>query len=171
MKFTYIHGVIQIDRDYSNSVKFLKNIGRDKSYPFVNSNMFSFGDYEIPYYYENMVLSFAASYKYFGIELEDWYSFIEKIENILRNVDFLNAQFHCDSEIGSYTLFWTKSGSSHLGKENEEKYLREYKLTKTGEWFFGFGKRSILSGYPDDIEAIEDLRDYPDFGFKYPIEK
>jgi hypothetical protein len=56
------------------------------------------------------------------------------------------------------------------GKEEAEKYLKEYKLTKTEDWYFRFGKRCVLSGYPDEIDFIEDLRDYVQFGFKYPIE-
>lgn len=170
MEYTSIYGYIKIDRDYQKSVEFIKNIGKDENYPFINTSMFSFGENEIPFYYENIVLGFAATYKDFGLDLSDWNEFILKIEGILRNIDFENAQFHVESSIGEFTLFWTKKGSSLLGEENDSKYIEEYKLTKTNEWYFGFGKRSLFTGYPDrDIEIYEDLRNEPNLGFKYPI--
>jgi hypothetical protein len=132
--------------------------------------MFSFGDYEIPYYYENPMFGFAATYKNFGYELSDWNSFILKIENILRNIDFENAQFHVDSSLGDYILFWQKNGSSLLGEDNDKKFIAEYHLIKTNDWYFGFGKRSPLSGYPDKetVNPYEDLRNSVP-GFVYPV--
>ncbi|WP_114939107.1 hypothetical protein [Mucilaginibacter endophyticus] len=173
MEFDTIYGYIKIDRDYSKSVDFIKSLGKDESYPFVNTNMFSFGDYEIPYFYENPIFGFAATYKNFGYDLSDWNDFILKIENILRNIDFDNAQFHVFSSIGDFTLFWRKRGSSLLGEENDRKYIAKYSLTKTPEWYFGFGRRSPFTGYtnPNKIDPYEDLRNDPDFGFVYPVPK
>ncbi len=164
-----MYGYIKIDRDYEESVNHIKSLGKDDSYPFINTSMFSFGDYEIPYYYENMIFGFAATYKYFGFELSDWNNFIIKIENILRNVDFENAQFHIESSFGDFTLFWTTQGPSLSGKEHEEEYLKEYLLTKTDEWYFGFGKRSVFTGYIESLEDYEDLRNDKTLGFSYPV--
>jgi len=166
MEYTSIYGIIKIDREYHKSVEYLKNLKEEPSYPSINSSMFSFGDFD--YHYENMVLGFAVTYKYFGLENKDWNVFILKIENILRNIDFENAQFHCESAIGDYTLFWTKQGALHCGEENEKKYLNKYKLTKTNEWYFGFGRRSVSSGRLIDIKFYGDLRN-ENLGFIYPV--
>jgi len=164
MEYTSIYGYIKIDRDYEKSIEFLKSLGKDEKYPFINTNMFSFGDYEIPYYYEDMMLGFAATYKYFGVKIEQWNNFILKFENILRNVNFENAQLHVESSYGNYTLFWSKICSS----TTSESYI-ENKLYKTSEWYFGFGRRSPFTG--NLLPEIEDgdLREETYFDFIYPI--
>lgn len=169
MEYTSIYGYIKIDRDYDKSVEFIKSVGKDEKYPFINTNMFSFGDYEIPYYYEDIMLGFAATYKYFGIDLEDWNDFILKFENILRNIDFGNAQLHVESSYGNYTLFWTRKGFSLTNEENQRKYIEKHKLYKTSEWYFGFERRSPLSG--SLLSQIEDgdLRNEPYYDFVYPV--
>ncbi len=171
MEFNSIYGYIKIDRKYKDSVDFIKSLGKDESYPFINTNMFSFGDNEIPCYYENMILGFAATYKWFGLDLSDWNVFILKIENILRNIDFRNAQFHLNSSIGDFTLFWTKRGSSLLDEESEKKYLDDYNLIKTDEWYFGFANRNAFTGYTEKVEPYEDLRNERIFNFVYPVPK
>src|SRR6476646_11877859 len=112
MEYTSVYGYIKIRRDYQKSVAFINNLEKDADYPFINTSMFSFGDPEIPYYYENMIFGFAATYKCFGLEVSDWNAFILKMEHILRHVDFENAQFHFESAIGDFTLFWTRKGKS-----------------------------------------------------------
>lgn len=170
MEFDSIHGYIKIYNGYTRATNFIKGLGKDETYPSINANMFSFGDWEIPYFYHNIMFGFAATYKNFGYELSDWNNFILKIENILRNIDFVNAQFHVSSSLGEITLYWQKKGSSHLGKENDERFIKEYCLIKTDEWYFGFGKRSPQTGYPDtdNLEPHEDLRNLG-LGFIYPV--
>jgi hypothetical protein len=172
MEYTSIYGYIKIDRNYYETVEFLKNLDKDNEYPFINTNMFSFGDYEIPYFYEDLMLGFAATYKYFGLDLEDWNLFILKFENILRNINFKNAQLHIESAVGDYTLFWRKEGSSLMGEENDKKFIEDFKLFKTTEWYFGFGRRSAYTGYLlQKIEEYEDLRNNEHLNFIYPIPK
>jgi len=169
MEYTSIYGYIKIDRDYEKSVEFIKSLGKDEKYPFINTNMFSFGDYEIPYYYEDIMLGFAATYKYFGRDLEDWNDFILKFENILRNIDFLNAQLHVESSYGNYTLFLGRKGFLFINEENQKKYIEKHKLYNTTEWFFGFERRSPHLG--SLLSQIEDgdLRNEPYYNFIYPI--
>ncbi|MFY1045212.1 hypothetical protein [Chryseobacterium sp. GP-SGM7] len=171
-EYTSIYGYIKIDRDYEKSANFIRDIGKDESYPFINTNMFSLGDSEIPYYYENHIFGFAATYKYFGLDLDDWNRFILKIENILRNIDFENAQFHVESSIGDYTLYWESLKKNFYSEEKEnDKFVQ---LTKTDEWYFGFGKRSVFIGDLDDthiFQEFEDLRNLSGFNFKYPVPK
>ncbi len=172
MEYTSIYGYIKISRDYEASARYIKNLETDATYPFITANMFSAGENNYPYYYENVMISFAATYKYFG-DTEDWNYFILKMENILRNMDFENAQFHVESSIGDYTLFWTRHKPYNTSAKEEEKYIEEYRLTKTDEWYFGFGKRSVFTGYPDNEspELYEDLRNHPDMGFTYPVKQ
>lgn len=171
-EYTSIYGYIKINRDYEKSANFIRNIGKDEEYPFINTHMFSLGDPEKPYYYENPIFGFAATYKYFGLELQDWNSFILKIENILRNIDFENAQFHVESSIGDFTLYWESINKNFYSEEKEDDKL--IRLTKAEEWYFGFGKRSVFGGYLDETKIshdFEDLRNIPSLNFKYPVPK
>jgi hypothetical protein len=168
MEYTSIYGYIKIDREYLKSIETIKNIGRDKNYPYISTNMFSLGD--DGFYYENIFIGFATTYKYFGLDLIDWNEFILKMEGILRNIDFENAQFHVNSAVGNYTLFWTRKGPSLLGEENARKYIEGKKLIKTNEWYFGFGERDPFTGsLLRSLEGYEDLRNLTYLGFKYPI--
>jgi hypothetical protein len=165
LEYTSIYSAIKLDRDYERSVNFIKSLGEDGYYPFINTNMFSFGDYKIPYYYEDMIFSFAATYKGFGLELVEWNFLVLKLENILRNVDFEIAQFHIDSYLGDFTLTWI-----HKNMMSSKDHLDDrYQLKKKEEWYFGYGERNMFIGYlrhktnkPDTLENL-------DIGFKYPI--
>ena len=171
-EYTSIYGYAKIDSDYKKSADFIKNLRKDEDYPFINTSMFSLGDSERPYYYENPIFGFAATYKYFGLDLSDWNSFILKIENILRNIDFENAQIHIESSIGDFTLYWESLNKNFHSKEKENDKLVQ--LTKTNEWYFGFGKRNPFGGYLDETQIFhdfEDLRNIPSLNFKYPIPK
>lgn len=177
-EYTSIYGYIKIYQlgSYDKSVDFIKSLGKDETYPFINSNMFSFGDYDTPYFYENPMFSFANTYKYFGIELKHWNDFVLKIENILRNVDFDNAQFHIESAWGEFTMYWQSKKTHKRLSSNEKLNDKPIQLTETEEWYFGFGKRSPYIGWLDEEkydEEMEDLRSskYDFIGFKYPIPK
>lgn len=167
MEFTSIYGAIAIDRDYEKSVLFLKSLGKDSHYPFINTSMFSFGDYEIPYYYDNMMLSFGATYKNFGYDLTDWNKLILKIEHILRNIGVEIAQFHIDSYVGDYTLTWIHKEKYFHSKEEHLSDL--YQLQKTDDWYFGYGKRSMFTGSLDQDLKFYDKLDQDNFGFTYPV--
>ena len=155
-KFNLIYGYIKIDRNYDKSDQFIKSLGKDTSYPFVNSNMFGFGDYEIPYYYEDIPISFAATYKYFGLDLEDWNSFILKIEHILRNVGFETASFHVESSIGDYILTWERLMDSEKSRTSTKNVFI------TDDWSF---KITFDLGTENDISGLESM------DFEYPINK
>jgi hypothetical protein len=164
-KYTSIYGVVKIGNDYERSLNFIKSLGKDEYYPFVNTNMFSFGDYESPYYYGNMMLSFAATYKGFGLELVEWNNLILKLEHILKNIDFEIAQFHVDSFIANYTLTWIHK--DELSSENHQRDL--YQLKKTEEWYFGYGVRDMQCGMLRQKLTKSDTLENLDIGFKYPI--
>lgn len=179
VEFNSVYGYIQISErtpdSYNKAVDFIKSLGKDETFPPINTNMFSFGDYEFPYYYDDIMFGFACTYKYFGDELEPLNRFVLKIENILRNVDFDNAQFHIKSPIGMYTMYWQTKVNSFFSKEKVNGEY--YRFTEAEEWYFGFGKRSPFNGMIDKYEIyneeLEDLRSskYDFIGFKYPIPK
>ena len=86
--------------------------------------MFSLGATESPYYYENPIISFGASYK----EVEhEWEFFILKFENILRNIEFETAKTQLETEIlGTYNFFWKS-------KTGTDTYEKKEKLIETAE--------------------------------------
>jgi hypothetical protein len=89
-----------------------------------------------------------------------------KLEHILRNIDFTVAQFHVDSYLGDFTLTW-------VCKENfypPDDYLNKgYQLKKNGDLYFGYGVRSMFTGYLrqelNECDTLEGLN----MGFSYPI--
>lgn len=148
MEFNSMYGVIKIDNDYPGTVAYIKSIGEDPIYPFMNTNMFGLGEYVLPYYYHNMLITFATTYKGFGLEAAQWNLLILKIENILRNIDFECAQFHVESWMGDYTLYWANKKKLH--QSQQRKYRQEeFRLIETAEFFFGFGARGLITAYPD----------------------
>lgn len=165
MEYTYIYGAIMIDRDYLGTVSFLRSLEKDNSYPFINANMFSYGDYEIPFYYETPIITFGATYKWFGLDKEDWDLFILKVEHILRHTDFEMAQFHFGAALGEYTLFWMnkkKMRPTQMGWAQEE----ESKLIEAKEWYFGYGARDLNVGF---LLKDQDRFDIPEPRIIYPV--
>jgi len=168
MEYTSVYGAIKIDRDYANSAAFIRSIGEGDGFPFITTNMFGLGDYARPYYYENMLITFGTTYKYFGMDLIDWNIFILKIENILRNIDFESAKFHVDGSINDCVLYWKNKKNSH--DHWQKKYRsEEYKLIETEDFFFGFGDRDLITALPDK-RYDEKYDEVHIDGFNYPIE-
>ena len=58
MEYNYFYGAILIDRDYENSKNFISQKMMEKKYLYFHPNIFSLGEPEYPYYYENMLISF-----------------------------------------------------------------------------------------------------------------
>lgn len=164
MEYTSVYGVIKIDRDYANSAAYIRSIGEGDGFPFITTNMFGLGDYARPYYYENMLITFGTTYKYFGLDLIDWNIFILKIENILRNIDFESAKLHVDGSINDCILYWTNKKKYHGCDYREEKY----KLIETDDFFFGFGDRTLDIASPDQ-RYDKKLDELTIDGFSYPI--
>ncbi|MEN0056026.1 MAG: hypothetical protein AAGC65_20280 [Mucilaginibacter sp.] len=164
MEFNSIYGAIKIRNDYEKSVNFLRSLGKDQYYPFINTNMFAFGDYEVPYYYDDILISFGATYKGLGLNLIEWNFLVLKLEHILRNINFEIAQFHIESYMGDYTLTW-------ICKDEIKDYQSDYyQLKKTDEWYFGYGRRSMFTGgLLEDLKPYDILEGDKEEDFKYPI--
>ncbi|OAQ43512.1 hypothetical protein A5893_17145 [Pedobacter psychrophilus] len=170
MENNSIYGAIKIDRDYANSIAFIKSLGEDKIYPFINTNMFGLGEYVRPFYYENMLITFGTTYKSFGLELIDWNLFILKMEHILRNIDFESAQFHFDSNIGDFVFHWVNKNKV-LPHWKDDYKNKEYNLIESEEFYFGFGDRGLTTPYPARFEAELDELSVDEFSYPIKFQK
>lgn len=152
-----IHGRVVIKGDYDDCVEIISNLQDDTNYPFLRAEMFSVGSNQRPYYYEEQIISFGASYN--SVE-DDWDSFILKFENLLEKLDFDTAKLQLETEFyGTFHFFWlSKSDKSWEPKP-------EYMLHKSINWFFGYG----LRGRWGLLEENLDEEKYKIMGFKYPI--
>ncbi|MCD8528518.1 MAG: hypothetical protein LRY27_00705 [Chitinophagales bacterium] len=160
-EWNYIYGAILV-KNYLKSVEIIKSLREDKNYPFINTDMFSLGAKDIPFYYDDRMISFAATYKYFGYEKEDWKILILKIEHLLRRIGFISAQFHISGVYDEITLFWyNKDEASTNLKENY--YTSEYDFIKTDEWYFGYGFRNLH-------HARLESKNYNKLDLLYPID-
>ena len=160
-EWNYIYGAILIE-DYIKTAELIESLGKDKEYPFINAQMFHFGEMEIPYYYEDILLTFSATYKGFGYDKKDWKVFILKMEHILRNIGFKSAQFHASGVYDEVSLFWFNS--KHASSKLKEKYqTAEYDLIKTDEWYFGYGNRDLHFAHLN-------AKEYAKLDIPYPID-
>ena len=152
-----IHGRIAIKKNYDDCIEEIKNLEHDENYPFLRTEMFSIGSNKKPYYYDEPIISFAASYK--GVE-DDWSSLILKFENLLAKIEFETAKMQLETEFyGTFNFFWMSKN-----KRNDE-IKSEKLLFESNEWFFGFG----LRGRWGFLEEKLDEEKYRKMGFTYPI--
>jgi hypothetical protein len=153
---TIIHGRIALKGNFEKSREFLKTLQNDDKYPWLRTEMFSLGATERPYYYEDPIIAFAASYK--GLE-DDWTSFIIKFENVLRNIEFDTAKIQMETEFfGTYNFFWKS-------KSDTDKFDDKEKLIETSEWYFGYGYRCRWGLLDEDLKEEHIFR----INFEYPI--
>lgn len=150
-----VHGRIIINNNLNSAREIIQNLGNEEW--MFRTEMFGQG-ISNPTYYEDPVISFGATYK--QIEYH-WTEFIQKFENILRQIDFDTAKIQLETEImGTYNFFWK---SKKQGKNN---YDQDDKLIEVDEWFFGFGNRSRWGTLETDL-LEEEIFTWEDF--KYPI--
>jgi hypothetical protein len=140
-EWNYIYGAILI-KDFNKAFEVIESLKKDKEYPFINTNMFNFGETEIPYCYDDVILTFGATYKNFGYDKSEWKIFILKIEHILRRISFKSAQFHASGVFDDVTLYWYNL-SDTSDEINKNYHTSEYDLIKTNEWYFGYGERNL----------------------------
>ena len=153
-----IHGRIAIKENYEECITQIHKLKHDENYPFLRTEMFSTGSNLKPYYYDEPIISFAASYK--GVE-DDWSSLILKFENLLEKLNFETAKLQLETEFyGTFNFFWL-SKSNQKGETISENLFHE-----ADKWFFGFG----LRGRWGILEEKLDEEKYRKMGFKYPIE-
>ncbi len=154
---TIVHGRISLKGNFEKSRQYIRNLGDDNQYPCIRAEMFGLGATESPYYYDNPVISFGASYK----EVEDqWETFLLKFENILRNIEFETAKIQLETEIlGTYNFFWKS-------KTDTDQFEEKEKLIETDDWYFGYGHRHA---YGILEEPLTESHIYRLFHFNYPV--
>ncbi len=152
-----VHGRILLNRNFEDSINFIKSIGEDECYPQISAEMFGGLNVNEPTYWNHLLITFGSTYK----EVEYyWDSFILKFETILRNVGFETAKIQLETElIGTYNFFWESKDGNSTGNENSS-------LIETEDWLFGYGNRCIHG----TLETKLTQHDIFDFGrFKYPV--
>ncbi len=151
-----VTGRITISDNIEQAREFIQTFKNDKYYPWIRTEMFSLGVKGAPFYYDEQVITFGATYK--AVEY-DWKEFILKFEHLLRNIDFYTAKIQLETEfLGTYDFFWKK-------KIDQKEFEKEEKLIETEEWYFGFGCRGMFG-------LLNSNTDEPVFSmekFKYPI--
>jgi len=146
-----IHGRIVVG-DHAKAVRVIKSFEGDKHYPWFRPAMFSLGETETPYYYDEPVLAFAATYKY-----GEWEEYVIKLECLLAQLDFVSAKMEVETEfMGHFNFFWL-SNTDSISEATEQKMI------VTPRWFFGFGLRDMLGNPIADVGYLETLPDvaYP----------
>ncbi len=132
-EMTIIHGRITLRGRCEAAKEAIAKLGNDTEYPFLCSEMFSIGAVDSPFYYQQPVIAFAATYK--SLE-HDWVSFRTKFEAFLRQLDFDTAKLEMETEFyGSFYCFWAaKSADTHFAEKEH--------FAETDEWFVGYGYRT-----------------------------
>lgn len=102
MEYNYFHGAILIDRDYDLSKNFIIQEMIKKKYNYFHPNIFSLGESEYPYYYENILISFGRTAKYFVDNEDELKVFLNEFEDILNNLDFETAQIIVQASYADY---------------------------------------------------------------------
>jgi len=152
-----IHGRIVLGKEPKKSIEIIQSLKEDDKYPWIRPKMFSIGEIESPYYYDEPVIAFAATYKYY-----DWTTFAIKLECLLMKIDFVSVKMQLESEYeGHFNFFWKS-------KDYEPSFEQKGKLIETDKWFFGVGHRDMWGYLIEDIENT----DFPiqPLDFTYPIE-
>jgi len=173
-EYNYFYGSIIIDRDFKNSQNFISEIMPDKNYFYFHPSIFSSNTQE--YSYENMMISFARTVKYLFYEIDELYQFIKEFEDILKNLDFENAQIKIGGIYCDYTLFWNNkkklftNGSTH-SIETTKECFKEYNVRffENNDFYFGFGEINLSTGWVNEEYNKENLESFdiqfPDFNY------
>lgn len=173
MDYNYFHGAILIHRDYDRSKNFIIREMIMKKYYYFHPNIFSLGEHEYPYYYDNILISFGRTAKYFADNENELKEFLNEFEDILKHLDFETAQIIVQASYADYKLFWInkeklRNNPGEISTTTvayfEENKIRYY---ETDKLYFGFGEVDLFTGYVfdryDDEKLLDFDRKYPNF--------
>lgn len=154
-EMTIIHGRITLRGGSQASCEAAKEtittLGDDTEYPYLRSEIFSIGTVESPFYYQQPVIAFAATYK--SLE-HDWATFKAKFEAFLRQLDFDTAKLEIETEFyGSFQCFWAAKGMNRSFAEKEH-------FTETDRWFAGYGYRTQFGTLQIPYDKKHSLDDF-----------
>ncbi|MFQ3228955.1 MAG: hypothetical protein ACI9DO_000313 [Reinekea sp.] len=82
------------------------------SFPYITSSMFSLPSEDLEQgTYQTQVIHFAASYQAVEYHWEEW---MEKFEALLKQMYWVSATVHLETELsGKHTFIWESAGSYH----------------------------------------------------------
>lgn len=175
-QWNYFFGAIMLDSDYEGFLDFLQNRMKAKDYYYFHPDIFSKSTLEIPYCYENALISFGRTAKWFLQDEYQLHHFIREFEDILNHLDFEHAQVRAGTVYSEYSFFWMNKKKLEKYKtriQETEDHFKEYNIRyyENEHFFFGLGDIELSTGWcerkTDDAEDF-DLQ-YPDF--KYPVEQ
>lgn len=155
-EISIVHGIIKIE-DLNLYKEVVKSMEIDENYPWIRPEMLNLCGEERPYYYENPIATFGATYKNLDGGVS-WSEFILKFEHLLKQIKFDFARIRLETEfMGDYEFFW----GAKRGVEKE--FYAEKHLIESEKWFFGYGIRHMFGGLKEKEAKLP-------FDFQYPIE-
>jgi hypothetical protein len=145
--YGHIVGAAWRSEDYHKLQRLNKNAisslpTNDETFPWITRNMFLVPDPDIDKMYRDQIIVFGASYKSVEHEWDEW---LEKFENILKQLYWTSATIHLDTElVETHTYEWVYDFSEidSLLSDNPKP------ITK---WNFVSGQRKFF----DNNERIE----------------
>jgi len=152
-----IHGRIVLGKDPEKSIEIIQSLKEDDKYPWIRPKMFSIGETESPYYYDEPVIAFSGTYKYYDLT-----SFVIKLECLLTKISFVSVKMQLESEFMGHFNFYWKS------KDYETTFEEKHRMVETKKWFFGVGHRDMWGFLLENIEKSK--YSIQPMGFSYPIE-
>lgn len=143
---------------------YLRSYESDNRFPFIRPEMFSAGSEGQPFFYDQQVIAFAATYK--NVEYDSWEEFIRKFEAILEHLEFENVHLHLQTELmGSFHFYWKNiSAPDTLAAVFQDA---DYQLIRTENWYFGFGQRDASGALSRPLRQ-EDIYDLDHFRYPPP---
>lgn len=166
-------GAILIDRDYENSKNYIVDKLITQDFYYFHPAIFSTGIKEIPFYYDDMLFTFGRTAKYFVCDNRELNNFIVEFEEILNNLDFLNAQIRMDTDYANYDLFWVnKNKLKDTEKTETINQFKEHKVKyfESENFYFGLGEIDLHTSWVEKYneEKVQEFENwYPNF--KYPF--
>jgi hypothetical protein len=145
--YGHIVGATWRSEDYHKLQRLNKNAisslpTNDEIFPWITRNMFLVPDPDIDKMYRDQIIVFGASYK--SVEHE-WDKWLEKFENILKQLYWTSATIHLDTElVGTHTYEWVYDFSEI------DSLLSDNPMPIT-KWNFVGGQRKFF----DNNERIE----------------
>ncbi|MDR2237899.1 MAG: hypothetical protein LBE92_17380 [Chryseobacterium sp.] len=178
-EWNYFYGAIMLNSDYQGFLDFIQHKMKDKGYHYFHPSIFSQAIQEYPYYYDNILISFGRTAKWFLDDERELKEFIREFEDILSHLDFQSIQIKVGGVYNDFSFFWLNKkrllSEPGSGYEITMKYVHENKirLYESEDFYFGLGEINMSTGWcekssdPDDLASFD--RQYPDF--KYPVEQ
>lgn len=149
-----VHGRIASGNSYKENQHYINSLENDQPFPWIRSEMFGFQNLDRPYFYDQPIITFGATYK--QVE-DDWTAWLIRFEHILENIDFDTAKIQLETEIyGTFNFFW--KSKKYIYGNHDDKHFIDMGLNVGELWYYGYGLRSMWGTLEDDNENISAYR-------------